>query len=304
MKFSTKPILTSLVVVFATIVLSSCKAQKTQSADFTPEFAFTEGIEGPAVDQRGNLYAVNFKVQGTIGIVDENGEGSVFLKLPGESVGNGIRFDAHGNMYIADYVGHNVYQVKKGTATPIVWAHNPEMSQPNDLAISPNGTIYLSDPNWKEGAGRIWMVDVSRKIILLEENMGTTNGIEVSPDGKKLYVNESVQRNIWQYDIDVDGNISNKTKFMAFEDFGMDGMRCDTMGNLYITRYGKGTVLIATPAGTILNEVQLKGKKPSNIAFGGPNGKICYVTMADRGCFEHFSAFFAGAFYTRIHGAN
>ena len=33
---------------------------------------------------------------------------------------------------------------------------------------------------------------LKEEIILLEVNMGTANGIEVSPDGKKLYVNESV----------------------------------------------------------------------------------------------------------------
>lgn len=288
-------------VIFTALTLSSCKAQKIQSTDFTPEFAFTEGIEGPAVDTDGNLYAVNFKEQGTIGIVDENGQGKIFLKLPGESVGNGIRFDLEGNMYIADYVGHNVYQVKKGTTAPIIWAHNPEMSQPNDLAITPNGTIYLSDPNWKEGTGRIWMVNKSRKIIPLEENMGTVNGIEVSPDGKKLYVNESVQRNVWQYDINEDGSISNKTKFLSFEDFGMDGMRCDMMGNLYIARHGKGTVLIVTPEGKVLKEIGLKGKKPSNITFGGPDGKTCFVTLADRGCLESFKALHKGNYYNQIH---
>lgn len=301
MKFLNKSPFILFFVIFTGITLSSCKGQKIQSSDFTAEFSFTKGIEGPAVDEEGNLYGVNFKEQGTIGVVDENGEGSVFIKLPGESIGNGIRFDVDGTMYIADYVGHNVYQVKKGTTSPIVWAHNPEMSQPNDLAISPNGTIYLSDPNWKEGTGRIWMVTESQEIVLLEEGMGTTNGIEVSPDGTKLYVNESVQRNVWQYDINDDGSLSNKTKFYAFEDFGMDGMRCDTMGNLYIARYDKGTVVIMTPEGKILNEVQLKGKKPSNIAFGGKNGMTCFVTMADRGCFERFPALFAGAFYTRTH---
>ncbi|MFK5972931.1 MAG: SMP-30/gluconolactonase/LRE family protein [Flavobacteriaceae bacterium] len=301
MTFLNKSPLILLFVIFSGIVLSSCKAQKIQSADFTPEFSFTKGIEGPAVDLDGNLYAVNFKEEGSIGIVSENGEGSIFLKLPGKSIGNGIRFDSDGTMYIADYVGHNVYQLKKGTTTPIVWAHNPEMSQPNDLAISPNGTIYLSDPNWKESTGRIWMVTKSQEIILLEEGMGTTNGIEVSPDGTKLYVNESVQRNIWQYDINNDGSLSNKTKFFAFDEFGMDGMRCDAMGNLYIARYDKGTVVIMTPEGKFLNEVQLKGKKPSNITFGGKNGMTCFVTMADRGCFESFPALFAGAFYTRTH---
>jgi len=280
---------------------SSCKTLKTQSADLLPEWAFTKGIEGPAVDAEGNLYAVNFKEEGTIGIVYENGQAEVFIDLPGESVGNGIRFDQQGDMYIADYVGHNVLQVKKGTRKILVWAHNPEMSQPNDLTIAPNGTIYLSDPNWAEGTGRVWMVDALQKIILLEDHMGTTNGIEVSPDGSKLYVNESVQRKVWRYDIAQDGSISNKTEFLTFDDFGMDGMRCDLAGNLYIARYDKGTVAIVSPDKKIIKEVQLKGKKPSNITFGGQNGKTCFVTMADRGCFETFEALNAGAFYSKIH---
>lgn len=282
-------------------MLNSCKAQKIQSTDFTGEFTFTKGIEGPAVDQEGNVYAVNFQEEGTIGIVDKKGNATLFAKLPEGSIGNGIRFDVLGNMYIADYVGHNVLLIKKGTTTPLVWAHHPEMSQPNDITIAPNGTIYLSDPNWKENKGRIWRVGKSQEIILLEDNMGTTNGIEVSPDGKKLYVNESVQRNVWQYDIGLDGTLSNKTKFMTFDDYGMDGMRCDQRGNLYITRYDKGTVVIVSPDKKIIKEITLRGKKPSNITFGGANGKTCFVTMADRGCLETFPAIFPGASYPVKH---
>ena len=68
--------------------------------------------------------------------------------------------------------------------------------------------------------------------------MGTTNGIEVSPNGKILYVNETKQRKIWAFKIGTDGQLS-KTLFKEFVDHGMDGMRCDIDGNLYVTRYGK-----------------------------------------------------------------
>lgn len=301
MKFSPKIHTYTLVGIMAFALLASCKAQQVESADFTPEFAFTKGIEGPAVDREGNLYAVNFHEQGTIGMVDVKGNASIFVTLPEGSIGNGIRFDRAGNMFIADYTGHNVLQIKKGSKEVKVWAHNPTMSQPNDLAIAPNGTIYLSDPNWAESTGRIWRVNDDKEIILLEENMGTANGIEVSPDGKTLYVNESVQRNVWRYDITEDGGLSNKTKFLSFEDFGMDGMRCDSKGNLYITRYDKGTVAIVSPEGQIIKEVKLKGKKPSNITFGGQNGKTCFVTMADRGSIESFPALHPGNYYNQIH---
>ena len=283
------------------IALLSCKTQQLKSTDYTKEGSFTKGVEGPAVDAGGAVYAVNFQKEGTIGVINDLGQGEIFCELPGNSVGNGIRFDVQGNMYVADYVNHNVLIIKKGSRTPEVHAHNAKMNQPNDLAISPSGTIFLSDPNWAESTGGIWKVNSNRDIELLEDGMGTTNGIEVSPDGAYLYVNESVQRTVWRYNLDKEGNISNKTLFASFDDYGMDGMRCDEKGNLYITRYDKGTVVILNPDKKIIKEVQLKGKKPSNITFGGKNGKTCYVTMADRGNLETFPALHAGAFYKRIH---
>jgi len=65
-------------------------------------------------------------------------------------------------------------------------------------------------------------------------------------------------------------------------------MRCDIDGNLYITRYGKGTVVKLSPAGKILQEITLTGKNSSNIAFGGKDGCTAYVTIQDNGNIETF----------------
>jgi len=243
--------------------------------------AFTAGIEGPACDLAGNIFAVNFKAQHTIGRTTPAGVSEVFVTLPGESVGNGIRFDRAGKMYVADYTGHNVLRIDPATRKIEVFAHEPRMNQPNDLAIAPNGTLFASDPNWKEKTGQLWRIDTDGTVTRLAENMGTTNGIEVSPNGKKLYVNESVQRNVWVFDIQPDGSLANKTLLKKFPDHGFDGMRCDVDGNLYITRFGKGTVVVLSPAGKILREIDVLGAKPSNLCFGGPDGRTVYVTEVE-----------------------
>ena len=204
----------------------------TQPKEFTP------GIEGPACDADGNIYAVNFARQGTIGRVTPAGKGDVFVELPNKSVGNGIRFDRAGTMFVADYVNHNVLRVDLKSKAVTVFAHHDEMSQPNDLAIGPDGTLYASDPNWGNNTGQLWRIDTSGKVTRLAADMGTTNGIEVSPDGKTLYVNESVQRNVWSFRITEKGELADKRLVKKFDDHGFDGMRCDVDGNLYITRYG------------------------------------------------------------------
>jgi sugar lactone lactonase YvrE len=172
--------------------------------------------------------------------------------------------------------------------------HDDRFNQPNDIIVNKKDQIFASDPNWKAGTGQIWRVDAPGKAVLLASDMGTTNGIALSPDEKTLYVNESAQRKIWAFDVDAAGDISNKRLFAEFPDFGFDGMACDNKGNLYVTRYGKGAIAILSPEGKLLREVQLKGKRCSNLVFGGKKGKTVYVTLQDRKGMEKFQSENAG----------
>jgi len=259
-----------------------------QAEDLTAENLFSSNIEGPAVDQKGNLYVVNFQKDGTIGLVKPDGTVELFVTLPKGSTANSIQFDSKGAMYLADFTGHNVLKVDMKTKKISVFVHNDDFNQPNDFCINKKDQLFVSDPNWKESKGKLWRIDKSGKVNLLTDQMGTTNGIELSPDEKILYVNESVQRKIWAFDVDEHGNISNKRLFAEFQDFGFDGMKCDREGNLYVTRHGKGTVVVLDPKGKIIREVQLKGKGCSNLVFGGLNGKLVFVTLQDRKGIEKF----------------
>ena len=274
-------------IIFCLVAIASTPAWSADMPLFTATplttvGSFTQGVEGPACDVSGNVYAVNFGAQQTIGKVTPDGKAELFVTLPGKSVGNGIRFNRSGMMFVADYVEHNVLRIDPKTKAITVHAHESRMNQPNDLAIAPDGTLYASDPDWKNKRGQLWRIDTKGKVTRVAEDMGTTNGIEVSPDGKKLYVNESVQRNVWSFDIAADGSLSNKRLIKQFPDFGFDGHRCDVDGNLYITRHGKGTVVKMTPQGEVLKEIDVLGTSPTNICFGGPDGRTAYVTEAEQ----------------------
>ena len=282
---------TSLVFLFIhlfTLGWAQNFEQLHRAEDFTQENLFSNNIEGPAFDKEGNLYVVNFQKDGTIGLVKPDGSVSLYLTLPEGSTANSIQFDSKGAMYLADFTGHNVLKVDGKTKKVTVYVHSDQFNQPNDLCINRKDQIFASDPNWKESTGKLWRIDKGGKAVLLTDQMGTTNGITLSPDEKTLYVNESVQRKIWAFDVDAKGNLSNKRLFAEFPDFGFDGMKCDREGNLYAARYGKGTIVILSPAGKLIREVELKGKNCSNLVFGGLNGKLVFVTLQDRKGMERF----------------
>jgi sugar lactone lactonase YvrE len=266
-------------------------------SDLTPENSFSENCEGPNVDQAGNLYVVNYLRDGTVGIISPGGKASVFVELPAGSTANAIRFDSRGDMLLADFTGHNLLKINMKTKNVSIFCHDSRFNQPNDLCITKNDVVFATDPNWKAGTGQLWRIEPNGKAMLLEGNMGTTNGIELSPDERTLYVNESVQRNIWAFDVSPHGELSNKHLFARFDDFGLDGMKCDRDGNLYATRYGKGVVAVFSPAGKLLREIPVKGKKTSNLTFGGKDGKTVFVTLQDRRCVETFRNRVAGKGY-------
>ena len=290
-----KPILTSL-LSFLILNVSICQVKSNEvlfrSVLLTPPHSFTEGVEGPAVDKEGNVYAVNFEHDGTIGKITPTGIATIFVTLPQGSIGNGIRFNSKGEMLIADYTKHNILKVDMLTKQITVVATEPQMSQPNDIAIDKKDRLYASDPDWKANTGRIWRIDPTGKVLLLDKDLGSVNGIDISPDGKILYCN--FQHKVWAYDINKTGMIVNRRDIIEFPDYGMDGMRCDLEGNLYIARYGKGTVVKLSPTGIVLNEITLIGKRPTNIAFGGQDGKTVYVTLQDQGNIETFRTDTAG----------
>jgi signal peptidase len=267
-----------------------------QSRQLTPAGEYTFGIEGPAADAKGNLYVVNFGKPGTIGMVPAGATASkLYLTLPEGSIANSIRFDSQGRMFIADYKKHNIFVAEPGSTELKTYFHSDDFNQPNDMTIAADGTIYASDPNFKRRSGQVWRItrgaggNAVGERMTSERPMTTTNGIELSPDGKTLYVGESETREIWAYRIDGTQLMSPRL-VKKFPDLDIDGIRADVDGTLYVARLLKGTIAVLSPGGQMLREIPTTAKEPTNLAFGGPDGKTVFVTQRKGGFIETFRA--------------
>jgi signal peptidase len=265
-----------------------------ESRQITPGGEYTAGIEGPAVDASGILYVVNFQRQGMIGQLRPGAERSeLFARLPAGSIGNGIRFDKAGRMYVADFKKHNVLVFEPGQRTARVYFHSDRFNQPNDLAIAADGTLYASDPNFRARSGQIWRItrqadgQARGEIMESERRMGTTNGIDVSPSGDTLFVSESNTRELRAYKIEGTKLVSPRL-VRKFSEGELDGLRTDVDGTIFVTRPPTGIVAMVSPDGTLVREIRTRGKQPSNLTFGGPDGRTVFVTQVDGRFIEAF----------------
>jgi sugar lactone lactonase YvrE len=178
------------------------------------------------------------------------------------------------------------------------------MLQPNDLALSSSScrTIYLSGQNYTADtiageSGDLWACKGGQTLkfpaqLLKDADIHRTNGIETSPDGGALYlssaknVNGSVVANqIFRFRLNKkSGKIIEEVPTLFFDFTGdgaavdVDGMRTDTDGNLFVTRNGQGQIFKISPAGELLQIIQLPGMGgPSNLELGGPEGKTLFA---------------------------
>jgi sugar lactone lactonase YvrE len=264
-----------------------------ESQRVTPPGEYTRMIEGPAVDAAGILYVPNFQKNGNIGkLTPGAAKSALFAVLPAGSIGNGTRFDRDGRMYVADFKKHNVFVFERGTAVPQVYFHSDQFNQPNDLAIAADGTLYASDPKFGPNTGQIWQITrgpdgKGRGVVMSSERkMGTTNGIDLSADGRSLYVSESATHELWAYRLQ-DTKLLAPRLLMTF-DTELDGLRTDVDGKIFLTRPDHGTVAVVTPDGNLVREIPLRGKIPSNLTFGGPDGSTIFVTQVDGRFIEAF----------------
>ncbi len=283
-------------ILTVVVLFGSCKEQPNyylspdtppyEVHELTKDNLFSHNVEGPSF-RNDTLFVVNYEKDGTIGYVLPGGKCKLYTTLPDSSIGNSIKFDEEGNMYVADFIGHNILKINKNKEISI-YCHNDQFNQPNDLLMSKKGWIYASDPNWADSTGQIWLIKKKGEAVRVADSMGTTNGITLSPDEKHLYVGESVQLKIWRFDVNEDGSLSNKKLFTTFQGYDLDGMHFGPKGNLFVCRYGKGEIVVFNSKGKQVRTITLNAKKCSNMVFGDPDGKTVFVTMQDKKGLEMF----------------
>jgi sugar lactone lactonase YvrE len=109
------------------------------------------------------------------------------------------------------------------------------------------------------------------------------NGIAFSPDDTRLYFADSRDETVWVYDLDIEaGTLSNKRVFFCTADMKgrVDGATCDVEGNYWCALVHGGAVGCISPAGRLIERIEVPAQHPTMVAFGGPRLDQLYVTTA------------------------
>jgi gluconolactonase len=244
------------------------------------------------------------------------GKTVVFRSPSGMS--NGIKFDASGNMIVAegaDYGGRRVTRTDMKTGKSYVIAGLYEgrpFNSPNDITIDEKGRIYFSDPRYMgyepidQPLVGVYRIDLDGSIKRIITDAGKANGVAVSPDQKTLYVvsNENGATSIDRlgsatgqadkvavplrkglmallaYDLAPDGTAKFRKILADYSPYdGPDGLVCDKDGNLWVAVRAENRPGIYVYSPEGKELAYIKTEVPTNVGFGrGRDAKTLYIT--------------------------
>lgn len=245
-------------------------------------FGFTEG---PVWDPAGFLY-VSDEEQNKIYRVSLAGQKSELISL-GDPDGN--TYDREHRLIDCASVLRAIIRVAPNGEYKVLADRfeGKKFNSPNDVVLGPDGALYFTDPNMDLVAGEkqelsfqgVFRLDGAGKVTLLTKELSQPNGLAFSADGKKLYVDDSEQRNIRVYDFRPDGSLVNGRIFGA-EPGGKgegvpDGIKVDRQGNVYVT--GPSGIWVWNAQGRHLGTIVMP-EQPANLAWGGPTLDTLYIT--------------------------
>jgi gluconolactonase len=244
-------------------------------------FAFTEGA---TCDHAGNVFFVD-QPNNRIMEWSVDGRLSTFMQPSGHA--NGMEFDAAGNLIACADEHNQLWSIAPDKTVTILVTNfqGKYLNGPNDVWITPNGGIYITDPfysrKWWNHTTmaltneEVFYLSPDRKSLMrVTDDLQKPNGITGSPDGKTLFVGDIGAGQTWRYDIQPDGTLAHKTLLCPA---GSDGMTIDERGDLYLCGHG---VAIFDKTGRRIGHITVPESWTGNLCFGGPDRRTLFIAAS------------------------
>jgi len=164
------------------------------------------------------------------------------------------------------------------------WTGSCDRAQWDDSTTAEDKESSLKDFNVRDN-GELYRVDASGEIFTMDRHIVTENGPAFSPDGRTMYVNDSMPLVTWAYDVAEDGSVSNRRDFLKFtpDDGYPDGIAVDVDGCLWMAFYESWVLRRFAPDASLVEERRLPVRRGLRPAFGGADHSRLFLTTGSQG---------------------
>jgi len=236
-------------------------------------------VEGPRVDSENRLFFSDAKLGG---VFCRTPDGNIESVIPKRRGVGGIAIHADGGIVVS---GRNICHVRDGVSRIVFDTDAPGF---NDLFTDSQGRILVGsqrfspfDANPEVVPGELYRISSEGEAEMLYGDVGLTNGIGFSPDGRRLYHSDSIRNQVLVHDVAEDGAVTNRRVFAQLSDGHPDGLAVDETGCVWVAAYWGGWITRLTPEGTVDANLEVPAKTVASVCFGGPDRRDLYVATSD-----------------------
>ena len=167
----------------------------------------------------------------------------------------------------------------------------------NDIVVAPGGGAYATTFGPYDGVAPpgevvgklLYLAPGAAQWTEVAADLNYANGVGVSPDGRTLYVSQTVSGSILKFAVNADGTLSHRSNFALLDSLvprrsnspwlGPDSMKVDHAGAIYVAQFFGGKVLKLSAQGKLLHVFQIAaGDGTTNVAFDADEEHL-YVTV-------------------------
>jgi sugar lactone lactonase YvrE len=158
----------------------------------------------------------------------------------------------------------------------------------NDCKVDRFGRLWVGTSHLpeKDPRGSLWCLDQTGRATLGDTGFVVSNGPAFSPDGSRLYFNDTFGRSTFVYDIaPEDSHPRNRRLLVAYEETEgyPDGLTVDAEGCLWVAHWAGARVTRIAPNGERLAVIPFPCRNVTSVCFGGAAHETLFVTTARDG---------------------
>jgi gluconolactonase len=162
----------------------------------------------------------------------------------------------------------------------------PAPHRPNDICFAPDGRLLVTDSaNWNEPrdlkTGRLIAIAPDGAVSVLAEIEGVPNGLAFSPDGRTLYLAQSMTRKILAFEVGADGGLGDPTTWVKLPSGMPDGICVAADGSLWVCGSIDDSLHLFRDGELAETYALPEGSQPTNCCLNG-KGEVL-VTLAKTG---------------------
>lgn len=216
--------------------------------------------------------------------VDMNGNAQLIAEVPNQP--SGLGWLADGCLLIVSMLDRKLLKLKDGELTEFCDLGKLASYHCNDMVVDASGRSYVGNFGFDLPGGKkplmaeLILVSPEGSARVVAKEMAFPNGTVITPDGKTLIVAETIASRLTAFDIQEDGQLSNRRIWAQLDNAVPDGICLDAENGIWVASPTSNETLRVLEGGEVTHRIKVENQAFACMLGGEKNSTLFILTAS------------------------